>query len=594
MKTHLKNKVLLSVAGLLLLSSCDDLFQPAIENFKDVDQMYTDATYAQGFLVNVYRCIPAYYDNSEYATDDAVTNQKTHALLQMATGSWTTSSYSPLNQWTNSFSSIQYINLFLENADQVHWAEDEEVVALFNRRMKGEAYGMRALFLYYLLRAHAGVATNGQLLGVPILTNYQDALADFNQPRASFEDCVQQIYADLDRAEEYLPLEYEDVTAGNVPAKFHETTESYKYNRVMGAASRQLFNGLMARAYRAKTALLAASPAFQDPTVTTTWADAADAAATLIDYRGGLAGLPANGGTYYANTAEISNLREGINPPEMIWRMNLAASDNAQEAANYPPSLFGTGYMNPTHNLVNAFPMKNGYPLTDAAHSGYDSTNPYANRDPRLAQYIIYNGSTGIGSGGATIYTGSQSGTDDGINVKETSTRTGYYMKKRLRMDINCNPAATTMQPHYIPRIRYTEMFLNYAEAANEAWGPTGTGSHPYSAYDVIRAIRQRAGVGGADDPYLQSCQSDPLRMRELIRNERRLELCFEGFRFWDIRRWKDNLTESALGINWKADGAYEVFEVEKRAYEAHMTYPPIPYSETLKYSHLLQNQGWK
>ncbi|MDR0700294.1 MAG: RagB/SusD family nutrient uptake outer membrane protein [Tannerella sp.] len=592
MKNYIVNKIVLFAAGTMLFSSCDDLFTPAIENFKDEEQMYEDASYAQGFLVNVYRCIPGYYDNSEYATDDAVTNQKTHAFLTMATGSWTASSYSPLNQWTNSYSSIQYINLFLENADKVNWAEDEEVAALFKRRMKGEAYGMRALFLYSLLRAHAGVAENGQLLGVPILTEYQDALADFNQPRNTFEECVRQIYADLDLAEQYLPVEYEDVTA--VPSNFSETAEAYKYNRVMGQVSRQLFNGLIAKAYRAKTALLAASPAFQDATNTTTWTNAADAAATLIDYKGGVAGLASGGWTYYCNTTEINGLGEGINPPEMIWRMNIAASDNDQEAKNYPPSIFGTGYMNPTQNLIDAFPMRNGYPISaDPAISGYDPENPYAMRDPRLAQYIIYNGSTGVGSGSATIYTGSGLGTDDGINIKETSTRTGYYMKKRLRMDINCNPSSTTKQAHYIPRIRYTEMYLNYAEAANEAWGPKGTGSHSYSAYDVIKAIRQRAGVGGTNDEYLEFCAANKDEMRKLIRNERRLELCFESFRFWDLRRWKENLNETAKGINWKADGTYEVFDVEQRTFRDYMIYPPIPYSETLKYSNLLQNKGW-
>jgi SusD family. len=598
MKRNITNKILfLAVGAAMLFSSCDDLFEPAIENFKDVEQMYTDATYAQGFLVNVYRCIPGYYENSEYATDDAVTNQKTNSLLTMATGSWTSSSYSPLNQWTNSYSSIQYINLFLENADKVHWADDEEAAALFNRRMKGEAHGMRALFMYYLLRNHAGIASNGQLLGIPILTEYQDALADFNQPRASFEECVQQIYRDLAIAEEYLPLEYEDVKTdgtGTVPAKFTETTEAYIYNRVMGQASRQLFNGLTAKAFRAKTALLAASPAFQDASNTTTWATAADAAATVIDYKGGADALPANGWTYYCNTAEISGLKEGINPPEMIWRMNIAASDNDQEARNYPPSIFGTAYMNPTQNLVDAFPMKNGYPITDAANSGYDKDNPYAMRDPRLAQYIIYNGSTGVGSGNATIYTGRQSATDDGILKKETSTRTGYYMKKRLRMDVNCNPASTTGQPHYIPRVRYTEVYLSYAEAANEAWGPTGTGTHSYSAYDVIKAIRKRAGVGDTNDLYLEECKANKDKMRELIRNERRLELCFESFRFWDLRRWKMNLNETARGIDWKPDGTYEIFNVEERVFQDYMIYPPIPYSETLKYDNLLQNQGWK
>ncbi len=56
-----------------------------------------------------------------------------------------------------------------------------------------------------------------------------------------------------------------------------------------------------------------------------------------------------------------------------------------------------------------------------------------------------------------------------------------------------------------------------------------------YSAYDVIKAIRKRAGIGGTNDAYLEACAASKDKMRELIRNERRLELCFEGFRFWDL-----------------------------------------------------------
>ena len=120
----MKKKIIFLVAAALMLNSCDDLFEPAIENFKDVEQMYDDAQYAQGFLVNVYRCVPGYYDNSEYATDDAVINQKNNAFLTMATGGWTSRLWTPINQWTNSFSSIQYINLFLENVDKVRWSDD--------------------------------------------------------------------------------------------------------------------------------------------------------------------------------------------------------------------------------------------------------------------------------------------------------------------------------------------------------------------------------------------------------------------------------------------------------------------------------------
>lgn len=283
-------------------------------------------------------------------------------------------------------------------------------------------------------------------------------------------------------------------------------------------------------------------------------------------------------------------MKEGQNPAEILWRENVATNNN-QESDNLPPSLNGNGRMNPSQNLVDAFPMANGYPITEVA-GNYDASNPYANRDPRLAKYIIYNGSTaGVNNSLIRIV----DGTTDGIDkVEQRSTRTGYYMKKRLRMDVNCTAGSATTKPHYTPRVRYTEIYLNYAEAANEAWGPTGGGSNGFSAYDVIKAVRKRAGVGGDSDPYLEECALSKDKMRELIRNERRLELCFEDFRFWDLRRWKANLNETVKGINWKSDGTYEIINVEEREYENYMYYAPIPNSEILKYSNLKQNKGWK
>ena len=166
-------------------------------------------------------------------------------------------------------------------------------------------------------------------------------------------------------------------------------------------------------------------------------------------------------------------------------------------------------------------------------------------------------------------------------------------MKKRLRMDVNCNPSSKAGQHHYDPRIRYTEIYLAYAEAANEAWGPEGKGDHSYSAYDVIKAIRKRAGIGAdSHDPYLESCKDNKDKMRDLIRNERRLELCFESFRFWDLRRWKSNLNETVRGIAINGN-SQEIIDVEERLYQDYMYYAPIPYSEVLKYNNLIQNKGW-
>ena len=554
----MKKKIIPFIIGALMLTGCDDLFSPAIENFQGVENMYNDAEYARGILHNVYSLIPGYYDNSEYGTDDAVTNQPRNVYLQMATGAWTTSSYNPQNQWTNSYGAIQYINLFLEHVGGVKWSDDEELNKLFAQRLTGEAYGLRGMFYFYLLRAHAGFGANGELLGVPIFTEPQTIESDFNQPRASFQACVEQIYNDLSEAEKRLPYEYEDVS-GSVPADFQSLTQDVgKYNTVMGAKARQLYNGIIARAFRTRTAVLAASPFFEDASNAATWADAANAAAAVIDYKGGLSGLASDGVEYYS--------------------------------PNFPPSLYGNGYMNPSQNLVDIFPMANGYPINDAA-SGYDANNPYAGRDPRLGKYIFYNGST-ISEKSITINI--NEGNQDGVNVTENrSTRTGYYMRKRLRMDVNCNPASISKQPHYTPRIRYTEMYLNYAEAANEAWGPKNANGRDYSAYDVIKAIRKRAGIGGTNDAYLEACAASKDKMRELIRNERRLELCFEGFRFWDLRRWKADLNEPVYGISWNGN-SYQKITVEERSYEDYMYCCPIPNSEILKYSNLIQNKGWK
>lgn len=576
----------------LLFSGCDDVIDPAIENFKDIDQMNTEPEFAKGFLQTAYRTLPAYYDNSDVATDDAVTNGKSDSYMKVATGAWT-ASFNPFNRWTADYSAIQYVNTFLDKVDGIRFVKTSAAVdSLLKIRMKGEAYGLRAIHHYYLLRAHAGFTDDGQLLGIPIHNRSIGSNDNFNEERPTFQACVDSIAADLKRAEDLLPMEYGNIsTASQVPEKYRTiTTDPDLYNRAMGNVARQLVNGLIIESFRSRLYLLAASPAFQAADNTTTWADAANAAAQVVDYAMGPDGLSATGETYYTNDNEIAALKEGSNPDEIIWRENLATNNTSEEENNYPPSLFGKGYINPTQNLVDAFPMANGYPITDA-RSGYDAKNPYAGRDPRLAKYIIYNGAQ-EGPSSKTIYTGSKLGTDDGVDVKETSTRTGYYMKKRLNMKVNCDPTSKTGVNRYTPRIRYTEIYLDYAEAANEAWGPKEKGSHSYSAYDIIKAIRHRAGI--TDDSYLDECATSKDKMRELIHNERRLELCFESFRFWDLRRWKADITTTVSGIDWGTDSYTTLPTVEKRDYQDYMYYGPIPFSETLKYSNLKQNKGWK
>ena len=581
-------KIILFSALLALLTGCDDLWDPAKENYREKEDMYEEANYALGILLNGYSRIPTgSWSFNDVATDDAVSNEVSNGYRKMATGEWT-SNVNAVTRW-ECFTAIQYMNIMLEESDRVKWDSSEDLRRMFNDRTKGEAYALRGLFMYYLLQGHAGPTADGRMMGVPIYTESQTPESNHNLARSTFDECMTQMYDDFTKAEELLPLDFEKATA--VPDKYDGISLD-NYNRVFGDYSRQRMTRRIIEGMRSRAALLAASQAFNTKNETSKWEPAADASAVVLDPINGVSGLSSNGNTWYSNTSEIDGLGEGNNPREILWRSGISQGRDLEEN-NYPPTLYGKGRVNPTQNLVNAFPMKNGYPVSDG-RSGYDSANPATGRDPRLALYIVADGDKMRASNSVINTLGTTS--NDCVNQTETSTRTGYYMRKLLRMDVNLNPLYLTTQKHYIPHIRYTEMFLNYAEAANEAWGPTGKGTHSYSAYDVIKAIRNRAGVGTTNgDPYLEECARNQELMRELIRNERRLELCFEGFRFWDLRRWKVSLTklaETAVGTN-KVNQVQTYPNVEVRSYKDYMYYGPIPYSEILKWDNLKQNKGW-
>lgn len=620
MITKIYNKVVARVFYLLmvpslLLCSCDDMFTPADENKRQLEDLTKESTYAHGLLIFAYERLPYIVTTqTDIATDDAVTNVTTNNFLTMATGSWA-SDNDPMSQWDNCKQAIQYCNLFLSIVDKVNWAPSAvSKQQMFIDRMKGEAFGLRAVFYYYLLQAHGGYAEDGVLYGVPLLTVAEDGSSDFNQSRATFADCVKQCFADCDSAMALLPDFYNDIESEEViPAKYKALgANASGYNLVFGQKSKNLMSGKAAQAVKAQVALLAASPAFRDQSGVTS-AEAANLCANVLKSIGGVTGLDNMGNIWYKNKTRIDNSTT-TEIPEIIWRQDRGSANNSQEADNFPPSLYGKGMVNPSQNLVDAFPMANGRPITDS-NSGYDSQNPYANRDPRLAEDIIYHGST---YKKAVILTGvdmpnENNEKDDNLNSIGTSTRTGYYLKKLLREDVAPPASGSAIsQYHIYPRIRYTEIFLAYAEAANDAWGPdadpTGVG---FTAYDVIKAIRERGGLGhvkdetGNDIPdvYLEECKSDKEKMTQLIRNERRIELCFENKRFWDLRRWQMSLNEGVKGMKIekvdpeKEDSPlkYTVIDVEDRKFDSsYQWYGPIPKVEVLKWSNLKQNKGWQ
>jgi hypothetical protein len=404
-----------------------------------------------------------------------------------------------------------------------------------------------------------------------------------------------------------LPVDYVDIESNNeIPAKYQALGANYSnYNLVFGTKARNLLSGKIAEATKAQVALLAASPAFRAQSGVTS-AEAATLCANVLKRIGGLEGFDPTGNIWYKNKTKLEPSASEM--PEILWREDRHKNAD-QERENFPPSLYGSGRVNPSQNLVDAFPMRSGRPITDA-NSGYDSQNPYANRDPRLTDNVLFNGTkfrnTVIITG---TYPNDKNETDDNINSLSTSTRTGYYLKKLLRDDVSPLSSSLIEQQHIYPRIRYTEMFLAYAEAANDAWGPKVDGANVgFTAYDVIKAIRVRAGLGTDEigmalpegDAYLEECAASQDKMTELIRNERRIELCFENKRFWDLRRWQMPINETVKGVQIDRDEetgelTYTIINVEERKFDSsYQWYGPIPYGEVLKWSNLKQNKGWK
>ena len=148
------NNILVYLFGLLLFCSCQDMFEPADETNRQLEDMTKEADYAHGMLMYGYSRLPYLTTTqTDVATDDAVSNLNSNAYRTMAESGWT-SSNDPMSQWNNCKDGIQYINQFLSIVDKVKWSPSAaSKQQMFVDRLKGEAFGLRAILYYYLLQA---------------------------------------------------------------------------------------------------------------------------------------------------------------------------------------------------------------------------------------------------------------------------------------------------------------------------------------------------------------------------------------------------------------------------------------------------------
>jgi len=611
------NTKILSISGLILLLavSCKDYLDPYPNGVRTGEDIWKYQENVQGLITRCYDYMARNYGDAasstsftygnegvylDGASDNAVITSSVHPLNRLATGAITTGQDPFLYYWNRDYQSIYLVNLFLKDRRgyNTRYLLDANLNNLVRRRLQGEAFALRAWFQWDLLQKFGGKGVDGQMLGFPIITEPLDPASEIDYARNTYDECVAQIIKDCDSAYKYLPVAHRDFLV------LDPDDLVYAGGKYWGR-----MDGITTRALKALVYLTWASPRFNTGNIMARWDSAAVNAKKVIDFK--LTKDNVTGGFDPVTQVNWFN----PNFPGIVFASRWVTSNDDMEAMEkkfYPGGFQGNGEIGASQELVNAFPDKDGYPITDT-RSTYDPANPYLNRDPRFYSTIFYNTAQAKKNNtGALMYTFENwaNGGKDAAGVSSSNSLTNYHIKKFVYMGLNWSDATKSRQPHSKFFIRWTHMCLVFAEAANQVVGPVDEAKYGMSARTAIQYVRARKTPDGADgisptvpnapDIYLaEVADAGKAEFDLLVKNERRIETCFEGLRFFDLRRWTTDLTElnkavHGAEITQNADLSFTYNlnkQVEGRSYSS--AYLPIPYSEILRMSKLVQNEGW-
>ena len=500
-------KYLSIIAAALLMgsfSSCSDfLDRYPLEELSDESFWKTEKD-AEMAVSNLYNVLPTWDVDEAINSDDAV-----HGI-KWAAGNQSKGVYDPSDYgWSGEYGYIRQANLVLEKIQEMDLSEDAY------KKLEGQARFFRAYTYFTLIRSFGAV---------PYIDKPLELTDVENITRTPKDEVYAKVMEDFDIAIANLPVQWDETNSGRI---------------TKGAAM----------AMKARAALYYNN-----------WQTAMDEAKKVMDL-----------GQY-----ELYDKDNTGRYKELFWEVAdgcdefiLSVQFNAPTRTHYLigwecfPTL-GWGGLNPTQSLVDAFEDINGAPIANSTI--YDSTNPFANRDPRLEVNVLHDGETMYG---VTIKVAPLSSSGNtGIGQHGDATATGYYQQKWLDPSIDPQSTGWDMGKDWVV-IRYAEVLLTYAEAKNEL-SPLDP-----SAFDAVNQVRRRVGM-----PDLQN--TDPTKptycgtqddLRKRIWNEWRVEFVFEGHRYFQLKRWK--LMEKL--VNGAADPALPTYiKVFKPAFY----YFPLPQSE--------------
>lgn len=604
----MKFKYIVIIATFFLVGCADFLDQQIDINYTEDNFNTSGYGNMRDFGMQSYNFLRGFteYDGNAMlaASSDEADFARTGSMQYFNLGAWGPYT-NPDNVFSHYFKGIRQVNLFLEKTENYKELLVQDTITnkisyitncddIF--RLRAENRFLRAYFYMELIKRYGGV---------PIITTVLPISNEQLPQRNTFDECVDFIAKECDDAYEQMAdswVNYGVPLNGGIGDGVGGATGSTDMTR-LGRAEK-----VAAKALKLRALMYAASPLNNPGNDVTKWERAAAAGNEFLTnplftdwYR-----LNDSYWELFTTQTDLKYLtsqkgsRTGI-----IFTVPFQLNGNSMERYNYPigaPS-GGQAVTAPTQNFVDAFQMADGSPFVWGADP-VRTANPYSGRDIRLRQIVAYNNSVyGKNIDNTDRLVETFEGGDDAVGVKAGATTTGYYLKKFSVINFNL-AVSTNVKPKAWVLMRMAEVFLNYAEAMNEAYGPYAKPEingvpAVYSAREAVNRVRMRVNMPNIILGLSQET------MRERIRNERRVELAFEEQRTFDIRRWrlmddpneKKNYNE-IYGIKIKPTGnntfSYEKFLVETRVFEEKMYRYPIPQEEINKSNGaLVQNEGW-
>lgn len=485
-------KILINGLLTLLLAGCNPLDKSNLEALGGED-VWTNPNVAEAYVNDLYGMLMPDNFLVGRITDETmvVNNEYAEALSPYLNGTLTADTYNDFP-----YEEIRKVNIFIQQIDAALFDDDVK------KSLKGQALFWRAWAYFRMVKAYGGV----ELILTPAAPENQEAIF---VKRSKTSECFTQILKDLDDAIGML----EPVSSVG------------RIDKAVGMS------------FKGRVLLYWASPQFNRTNDEARWTAAYDANKAAVAF------LDAHGKGLYDKYSELWT-DEMNKEVIMVKRFQYPGFANGYSQACMRPLLYARGCVGaniPSLELVNSYPMKDGSKYDPAT---MDYRTFYQNRDERFYASVAYNGSAPFLAemfGKENMWTyfyDADGNAATGINGKEARvdnsenlfSHSGFYPAKMLDRKIT----RTTVEDGEVDwiEIRYAEVLMNMAEAANE----TGNTAEALAA---LYRIRDRAGIEpGGNGKYGITAGAVP-DLRKAIVDERLVEFAFEGQRFWDLRRWR-------------------------------------------------------